>query len=217
MVSKFTDKSDEAQALNPERQRQAISQTVRQTSNEPLVKAMSTDIGIDLHTKDSSSGISTGISPELAETASQLRLVITRTARKLRQEAGGDLTPTSMVALASIDRLAPLTPTELAVAEDVSRPTVTRIINNLLEKGLIRRDSDPRDGRSCLLSPTDAGIAYLAERRFRKSAYMAEMLGTLEQDEIETLSRAAGILDAALLNRARASRVQQGEDAGVSP
>lgn len=133
----------------------------------------------------------------------------------MRQEAGGDLTPTSLAALASIERMAPLTPSELSEIEDVSRPTITRVVGNLLDAGLIRRDPDPRDGRSCLISPTEAGIAYLAERRSRKSAYMAEMLATLEPEEVETLSKAAEILDAALQNRNYRSRPNERETAGV--
>lgn len=71
--------------------------------------------------------------------------------------------------------MAPLTPSELSDIEDVSRPTITRVVNNLFEAGgLIRRDPDPRDGRSWLISPTEAGDSYLAERRSRKSAYIAD-------------------------------------------
>jgi len=149
---------------------------------------------------------------DIFEIASRLRLVVTRTARKMRQEAGGDLTPTALAVLASIDRNAPLTPSELATIEDVTRPTITRVVGNLADAGLIERSDDPEDGRSCLLSVTEAGSTYLAERRKLKSAYMAEMLDTLEADDIETLSRAADILDAALLNRARKSPVQESEN-----
>ena len=194
MVTTSGEEQGPTEAQDTLNKRQTKTQTMRQTQPETSLEAESA---------------------ELFETASRLRLVVTRTARKMRQEAGGDLTPTSLAALASIQRMAPLTPSELSDIEDVSRPTITRVVNNLFEAGLIRRDPDPRDGRSWLISPTEAGDSYLAERRSRKSAYMAEMLATLEPDEVETLSRAAGIPDAALQNRNSRTREHERETAGA--
>src|ERR671928_200491 len=48
-------------------------------------------------------------SPPIADVAGHLRLVVARTARRLRQEAGADLSPSVISALASIDRHGPLT------------------------------------------------------------------------------------------------------------
>src|SRR5919112_2598533 len=84
--------------------------------------------------------------------AAQLRLVITRTARRLRQEAGSDLSPSQTAALATIERHGPLTPSELATRERVQRPTVTRVLARLEEAGLIDRAADPQDRPSPLLS-----------------------------------------------------------------
>ncbi len=127
-----------------------------------------------------------------------LRLAITRTARRLRQEAGSDLSPTALAALASIERHAPLTPTGLAEIEGVKRPTATRVINHLIERELIERLPDPNDGRSCRLTLTAAGSGYLAEARSRKSAYLARLLDSLPADDVATLERAAIILEDAL-------------------
>ena len=62
------------------------------------------------------------------ELASRLRLAITRTARRLRQEAGTDLGPSQLAALATIERHGPLAPSELADHERVRRPTATRML-----------------------------------------------------------------------------------------
>ena len=132
------------------------------------------------------------------ESAVALRLAITRTARRLRQEAGSTLTPTALAALASIERNAPVTPTRLAEIERVKRPTVTRIIGHLTEQGMIDRIPDPEDGRSCRLEITDAGADYLDEQRSRKSAYLTHLLDSLPADEVETLEKAASILESAL-------------------
>ena len=82
----------------------------------------------------------------IAESAARLRLAIVRTARRMRQEAGGDLSPTLIAALASIDRLGPITPSELADVERVKRPTATRVAAALEREGLIERAADPSDG-----------------------------------------------------------------------
>jgi len=132
------------------------------------------------------------------ESAVALRLAITRTARRLRQEAGSTLTPTALATLASIERNSPVTPTRLAEIERVKRPTVTRVISHLTETGMIDRIPDPEDGRSCHLEITEAGADYLDEQRSRKSAYLTHLLDSLPADQVETLEKAATILESAL-------------------
>lgn len=132
------------------------------------------------------------------DSAVVLRLAITRTARRMRQEAGSDLSPTALAALASIERHAPLTPTRLSEIEGIKRPTATRVINHLIEGQLIERLPDPDDGRSCQLKLTEAGSNSLGEARSRKSAYMARLLDSLPAEDVATLERAAIILENAL-------------------
>src|SRR5919202_2990603 len=100
--------------------------------------------------------------------AARLRLAIARTARRLRQEAGPQLSPSQSAALVTIERHGPLTPSELAARERVQRPTVTRVLARLEESGLVTRAADPADRRSSLVSLSPAGAALLAESRTRK-------------------------------------------------
>ena len=130
--------------------------------------------------------------------AEALRTAITRTARRLRQEAGGGLSPTVLAALASIERYKVVTPGELAQIEGVRRPTVTRVVNRLEQAGLIERRSDPQDGRSSLISVSRAGHEYLAAHRQRKSAWLADLIEEMPDEDAETLARAAEILTEAL-------------------
>lgn len=132
------------------------------------------------------------------EEADALRLAITRTARRLRQEAGGGLSPTVIASLASIERHGVLTPGELARIEGVQRPTVTRVINRLVEAGLVERRADPNDRRCALLSVSEAGHAYLEEHRSRKSAWLANLIEEMPEEDADTLARAAEILSKAL-------------------
>jgi DNA-binding MarR family transcriptional regulator len=134
----------------------------------------------------------------LSERAAQLRTAIVRTARRLRQEAAGEtsgLTPTSVAALATIERHGPLTPSEIAEIERVKRPTVTRTLGCLEREGLIDRARDPADRRSALVSVNGAGRERLRRLRSRKNAYLARRMRDLNDEEVETLERAAEILE----------------------
>src|SRR5690349_8134327 len=121
-----------------------------------------------------------------ADLATRLRLVIARSARRLRQEAGTDLSPSLTAALATIERHGPLTPTELAARERVQRPTVTRVACRLEEQGLVTRAPDPADGRSALISVTPAGRAVLEEIRTAKAAFLHERLAALSPEDRAT-------------------------------
>jgi DNA-binding MarR family transcriptional regulator len=134
----------------------------------------------------------------LTETASHLRMAIVRTGRRLRQEAAAesaDLTPTSVAALASVDRHGPLTPSELAEIERVKRPTMTRTLSHLEAEGLVERTPDPADGRSALVAINAGGRDQLRRLRKRKNAYLARRMRELPDEDVATLERAAAILE----------------------
>lgn len=127
--------------------------------------------------------------------AVRLRMAIARTARRLRQEAGGGLSPSLTAALATVERHGPLTPSELAARERVQRPTTTRIAARLVEAGLVSRTADPADRRSSLLAITPEGTALLRELRTRKDAFLADRLRRLSPEDRATLDRAAELLE----------------------
>jgi DNA-binding MarR family transcriptional regulator len=130
--------------------------------------------------------------------AHRLRPVLTRLARRMRQAAAGDLSPTQGAALATIDCHGPLTPSELATRERIQRPTATRVLARLEEAGLIERTADPVDRRSTLVATSAQGRAVLAGIRARKDAYLVTRLDLLSPDDLATLERAAGILERVL-------------------
>jgi DNA-binding MarR family transcriptional regulator len=134
----------------------------------------------------------------LTDSAARLRMAIVRTSRRLRQEAAeadGQLTPTAVAALASVERHGPLTPSELAEIERVRRPTATRTLRGLVEAGLVDRAPDPADGRSALVSITAEGRERLRRLRGRKNAYLARRMRDLPDRDVATLERAAEILE----------------------
>jgi DNA-binding MarR family transcriptional regulator len=139
--------------------------------------------------------VRTTLRPDLA---GHLHHTIVRTARRMRQEAGSDLSPSLTAALSTVERHGPLTPSELATRERIQRPTTTRILSRLEEEGLIGRTADPHDRRSSLVAITAKGSALLAEQRTRKTAFLAARLEGLTADERVTLEQAADILERVL-------------------
>ena len=132
------------------------------------------------------------------ELASQLRIAIARSARRLRQEAATDLSPSLTAALATVERHGPLTPSELAARERVQRPTATGLVCRLEDARLVTRAADPTDGRSSLISVTPAGRKLLAAGRTRKDAFLSERLDALGAEDRATLERAAALLEGML-------------------
>ncbi|ASW53327.1 MarR family winged helix-turn-helix transcriptional regulator [Plantactinospora sp. KBS50] len=130
-----------------------------------------------------------------AQLAPQLRDAITRLNRRVRQARPvGDLTMTQLSALTSVELAGALTPRELADAERVQPPTMTRTVAKLEERGLVRRSPHPTDGRQVLLSTTDAGREVLAMFERARDTWLAQRLAELTDADRETLARAAEIL-----------------------
>jgi DNA-binding MarR family transcriptional regulator len=127
--------------------------------------------------------------------AIQLRDGITRVNRRLRQTRPvGDITIAQISALQSLDSAGALTPRELADAERVQPPTMTRIIARLEEKALVQRTPHPTDGRQVILAPSTAGRDLLDDFRRARDEWLAVRLAKLTPEERETVQRAAEIL-----------------------
>lgn len=131
----------------------------------------------------------------MPEVAAHLRLVVTRTARRLRSEASGGLGPSLGAALATVERWGPLSPSELADREGIRRPSATRLVARLEEEGYVAREPDPDDGRSFRVSLTPAGAAHIHDVRSRKDAFLARRLQRLSPEDRATLDRASDLLE----------------------
>ena len=131
-----------------------------------------------------------------AQLAEHLRVAIARLTRKLRQTRPmGELTQNQISVLASLELAGALTPRELAEAERVQPPTMTKVLARLEERGLVQRAPHPTDGRQVLLSATEAGRAVLLEQRRMKAEWLTGRLARLSATDREVLAQAAEILD----------------------
>ncbi len=131
-----------------------------------------------------------------SELASALRLSVMRLARRMRAErAEASLSLSQLAALATLERSGPMTPRELAAAERVQPPSMTRLAASLEAAGLVVRTAHPSDGRQVLLAASPAGVALLREDRRRREAWLARQLDGLDAEDKAVLRRAATLLE----------------------
>ena len=114
------------------------------------------------------------------ELATRLRVAVTRLNRKLRQQALAGLSPAQASALGTVNRLVGPTLGELAAAEQVQPPTVTRLVTSLESAGLVARESDGADKRVVRVKITAEGRRNLQRIRNLKNAFLARRLAALD-------------------------------------
>src|SRR6478672_7989537 len=131
------------------------------------------------------------------EAVAALRGAVLRLGRRLRYQTlgDGDLSATELAVLGRIGRCGPMAPSALARAEHVKPPSMTKVIESLEERHLVRRDPHPTDRRQCLISRTDEGEAFVLETRRRRTAWLAQQMSELSPDERATLLAAGPVLD----------------------
>jgi DNA-binding MarR family transcriptional regulator len=133
------------------------------------------------------------VDPELAHT---VRIAVMRLSRRLRNRGGdSSLTLSQISALATLDRLGPLTPGGLAELEMVQPPSMTRLLAVLEERGLIVSAPHPADGRQKLVRVTPVAHRMLVADRAEREAWLVRRMTTLTDRELATLRAAAPILE----------------------
>ena len=115
-----------------------------------------------------------------------------RSVRKV--DGSGELNAARLSALSVIVFAGPVTLGELAAAEQVRPPTMTRIVNALEEQGLVRKSRDETDRRTVTLSATMKGKRLLVESRNRRIRPLADRMERLGGHELKMLQDAAVIL-----------------------
>ena len=132
---------------------------------------------------------------DAAALADQLHSAAIHLLRRLRKEddASG-LSAPRLSALSVVVFGGPLTLGQLARAEQVRPPTMTRIVTGLEKVGLVKRIGDPRDHRVTKIQATPKGQRVLAAGRARRVKVLTEAVNALESGELAELARAIQLI-----------------------
>jgi DNA-binding MarR family transcriptional regulator len=132
----------------------------------------------------------------IAELASQLRPALLRLTRVVRnQRVDMSVTLTQLSAMGTLRKSGPMSAGELAACERVQPPSMTKVLANLEERGLVRRDVHPTDRRQAVIDITPAGAALLDDERRSRDAWLTRQLATLTPDDRALLQRVIPILE----------------------
>jgi DNA-binding MarR family transcriptional regulator len=139
--------------------------------------------------------MSTGISENSQEIADQIHSAAIHLLRKLRREdASSGLNAPRLSALSVIVFAGPLSLGDLAAAEQVRPPTMTRIVDALAEQALVTRSKSGADRRNTLITATAAGRKLLLQGRERRVRALAKQIAASDHKDQATLREAVEIL-----------------------
>lgn len=104
------------------------------------------------------------------------------------------LTPARLSALSVLVFGAPCTLGQLARTEDVSGPTMSRIVDGLVQLGLATREEHPESARQVLISPTRRGTRLMHRAADRRAEVIVAALRTLPATHRRAVAEAAPYL-----------------------
>jgi DNA-binding MarR family transcriptional regulator len=133
------------------------------------------------------------------ETARKLHSAALHLMRYVRaQDTALGVPPAQLSALSVIVFGGKKSLSDLAQAEQVRPPTMSRIVDALVKDGLVKREADKMDRRSVAITATDKGVKIMHEGRNRREKRLLELLHGLTASEIDLLDDASEILSKAL-------------------
>jgi DNA-binding MarR family transcriptional regulator len=133
---------------------------------------------------------------EVADRLHSAAIHLLRHARK--QDVLSRQGPARLSALSVLVFGGPMTLGQLATAEQVKAPTMSRIVAGLKQSGLARIEKDAKDARRIRVSITPKGERLLQQARQRRIQIVAETLALLDEKELATLRRAASLIERAV-------------------
>jgi DNA-binding MarR family transcriptional regulator len=130
---------------------------------------------------------------EVADRLHSAAIHLLRRVRRVDEATG--LSAARLSALSVVVFGGPTTLGRLARAEQVTAPTMSKLVDALEREGLVTREADERDGRAVLVRPTGEGERILVEGRRRRIEELAGLFRDLSPDELELLGDATAIVE----------------------
>jgi DNA-binding MarR family transcriptional regulator len=132
----------------------------------------------------------------LIHKAAEIRQAVTRLAQRLRAERPEDgLSTNKLSVLAHLFRNSPATPGDIATAGRHQPQSLTRLLAELEEDGLISRTRSEEDRRQMLLTISDEGRATLIRNMAGRDIWLANAMAGLTELECEILRLAAPVME----------------------
>jgi DNA-binding MarR family transcriptional regulator len=138
---------------------------------------------------------------EVADRLHSAAIHLLRHARK--QDVLARQGPARLSALSVLVFSGPMALGQLAAAEQVKAPTMSRIVVGLKRSGLAKIETDLKDGRRIRVTATAKGKRLLQQARVRRIRLLADTLSGLREAELNTLLRAAELMERAVRQGAR--------------
>ncbi len=129
---------------------------------------------------------------EVADSLHSAAIHLLRQVRK--QDGAARQGPARLSALSVLVFGGPMALGQLAAAEQVKAPTMSRIVAGLKRSGLARIETDAKDARRIRVTATPKGKRIMQLARARRIRLLAESLRGLRDAELDSLQRAAEII-----------------------
>ena len=137
--------------------------------------------------------------PETASIADRLHSTAIHLLRRVRkQDSAMGEGPARLSALSVLVFGGPMTLGQLAAAEQVQPPTMSRIVTGLEHSRLAERMTDSKDARRVRIRATPSGERLLHQGRRRRIEYLARHLDGLTRQDLSTLDKAVHLLEGVL-------------------
>lgn len=141
---------------------------------------------------------------ELADRVHSLAMQLLRRVRAADAETA--LSQARLSALSVLVFSGPRTVGELAAADQVTAPTMSRLVTALEREGYVRRETDSEDGRRVRVVATPEGVRALSEARRQRVSRVAAFLEGIDEEDRRTVMEATELLEAALEETEPAAR-----------
>lgn len=134
----------------------------------------------------------TAAEPDPFDVADRIHSAAIRLLRYVRRaDLAAGISAPQLSALSVLVFSGPQTMTQLATAEQVRLPTMSKLVAELESRGLVVRGTDPSDRRVSRVFPTRKGRSLLEESRKRRLARLVGALERLSKPQLATLAAAA--------------------------
>ena len=131
-----------------------------------------------------------------AKTAESLHSATIHLLRRLRKlDVATGISPARLSALSVLVYGGARSLGQLAMAEQVRAPTMSRLVAGMERDGLVLRQADPADGRVTRLRASAKGRRVLAQARSKRLALLGMLITTLNKEEQAALTKATDLIE----------------------